>query len=86
MDRVCSFTSVAEGLIVSLHNIHVRVLLKVPDSGINKLMHNSTRQIMIWRHVVARKSAALHEQFEQFELGFSLLKFFSQEVWPTSSE
>ena len=49
------------------HNINVSVLLEVPDGGLNKLMRNSTRLIMIWRHVVARKSAALHEQFE---LGF----------------
>ena len=49
----------------------MRVLLEVPDGGYNKLMCNSTRLIMIRPHVVARKSAALHEQFEQF-VPFSL--------------
>ena len=47
---------------------YINVRVEVPYGGYNKLMCNSTRLIMIWRHVVARKSAALHEQFEQFEL------------------
>ena len=54
-----------------------------PDGGLNKLTHNKTDD-----DVVARKSAALHEQFERPELGFSLCKgFFSRRrCGPTSSK
>ena len=66
VDRVCSFMSMGRKSDFC-HNINVRVLLEVPDGGLDKLMCNSTRLIMIWWHVVARKSAALHEQFDQYK-------------------
>ena len=47
---------------------YINVRVEVPYGSYNKLMSNSTRLIMIWWHVVARKSAALHKQFEQFFL------------------
>ena len=70
----------AEGLIFSLHKCQSAA--RSTDVSLNKLMHNSTRLIMIWWHVVASKSAALMNNLSSL----NFLKGFFQEVWPTSSK